>query len=370
VHHSTFEESMQAALQAQTHSGSRAQPGAGNPSGDHHVQLARVLAVGALLTAMSLASTAHAQDGAQPQQAGVSQSDPSPTPPPGDNPTPPPGDNPPVPRPITVKVSPQAGGPGTPVTISADVSGCTQPNSAKGTFGSAARPLTEQTVSGGQFTAHYRITNRDPVGVGRFRVVCDNANVGSTTFQVRSAPPVSVSVALSRRAGGPGTTVRITAEVRGGCDPADAFFQDRKGANRPATILRLTDRQLVATYTVSSNDAAGWGRFGVSCNMRTDRHRIGYATFQVRTQPPPPTSGPTPPSGGGDPNPPAGGGQVDYGNGGTIQLPDRIDTGQGGTADGTRHSGVDPLWLLPLAGLLLIAVALGLRLRQTSRRRP
>jgi hypothetical protein len=47
-------------------------------------KLARVLAVGALLTAMSLVSTAHAQDGDAPsQQAGITQSDPSQPQPPG-----------------------------------------------------------------------------------------------------------------------------------------------------------------------------------------------------------------------------------------------------------------------------------------------
>ena len=252
-----------------------------------------------------------------------------------------------------MKVSPLAGGPGTTVTVSADVSGCTQPNSAKGTFGSAARPLTGQAVSGGQFTAQYHVTERDPVGLGQFRVACDSAAPGVATFQVRSAPPVSVSVALSRRAGGPGTTVRITAEVRGGCDPADAFFQDRKGANKPATILRLTDRQLVATYTVSSKDAAGWGRFGVSCNMRTDRHRIAYATFRVLAA-----------TGGGT----GGAGPVDNPNN-PNQFPKRVDTGQGGTADGTGHDGLDPMLLVPAAGVVLIALAAGLWLRQTTARR-
>ena len=41
-------------------------------------KLARILAVAALLTAMSLGSSAHAQDGdVHSQQAGVTQSDPS-----------------------------------------------------------------------------------------------------------------------------------------------------------------------------------------------------------------------------------------------------------------------------------------------------
>lgn len=48
-------------------------------------KLARILAVAALLTAMSLGSSAHAQDGdVHSQQAGVTQSDPSQPQPPGE----------------------------------------------------------------------------------------------------------------------------------------------------------------------------------------------------------------------------------------------------------------------------------------------
>jgi hypothetical protein len=342
-------------------------------------KLARVLAVGALLTVMSLGSTAHAQDSdAQSQQVGVTQPAPTPDPSP-ETPPPPPSDPPPpppVPRAITMKVTPQAGGPGTTVTISADVSGCTQPNSAKGTFGSAARPLTGQTVSSGRFTAHYLVTERDPVGVGRFRVACDNANVGSHTFQVLRVPPPPrlgpVTVAVSPRAGRPGTVVTITAQTPGGCASPLAFFQDRKGwsvdnSARRAGIVASGDRQLVARYTITNNDV-GKDHFGVACDPDKPTRRVGYATFQVQPPPPPPTTGgPNPTFGGNQGNQ---GNQVDYGNGGTVQLPDQIDTGLGGTADGNRHSVLDLVWLLPLAGLLLIAVALGLRLRQTSRRRP
>lgn len=105
---------------------------------------------------------------------------------------------------------------------------------------------------------------------------------------------------------------------------------------------------------MSSKDAVGWGRFGVSCGRTTDSYRVGYASFQVLSQP---VGEPTPPN---DP-----GGPV-YHPKGPVQVPTQIDTGLGGTAD----RGLDPMLLLPAAGLLLIAVAVGLRLRQASRRRP
>jgi hypothetical protein len=159
--------------------------------------------------------------------------------------------------------------------------------------------------------------------------------------------------------------VTITAQVPGGCASAVAFFQDRKGwrisnSARRATIVASGDRQLVARYTIATNDTVGKGRFGVACDPGKPTVRVGYATFQVRAMGAN-NPGPTP-----IPTPPSGDNQVDYDNGGTVQLPDQIDTGLGGTAD----RGLDPVWLLLLAGLLLIAVALGLRLRQVSRRQP
>jgi hypothetical protein len=167
-------------------------------------------------------------------------------------------------------------------------------------------------------------------------------------------------VTLSSRAGGPGTTVKLIADVRGGCDPARAFFQDRKGwgvpgAAKPVTILRLTDRELVGQYTVSSKDAVGRGRFGVSCGMRTDNYRVGYASFRVRAL-------------GTGPGPGPGPGNLNHSDQ-TLQIPTQIDTGLGGTADGTSHRGLDPVWLLLPAGLLLIVVAVGLQLHQATTRR-
>jgi hypothetical protein len=358
-------------------------------------KLTRALVVGAMLAAMNLAgmTAAHAQSSASPSQpasgtpsqpAGATQPAPNP------NPNPPPNPGPGTPTPaavqLTVSASPGQGRPGTTVTLTADLSHCPQPPTASGEFRDHAgqiRPLTNAVIAmGPRFLAHYTITAQDAVGQGSFQVVClhDTTVVGRGTvnFQVlRVPPPVRlgpVTVAVSPHAGRPGTVVTITAQVPGGCASPLAFFQDHNGwgfsnSARRATIVTSGDRQLVARYTITNNDAVGKGRFGVACDPDKPTVRFGYATFQVQPPPPPPTSGHNPPV--GDPNPPPGGGQVDYRNGGTVQLPDQIDTGQGGTADGTHHSSVDPLWLLPLAGLLLIAVALGLRLRQaTGRRRP
>jgi hypothetical protein len=344
-------------------------------------KLARVLAIGALLTAMSLGSTAHAQDGDAPsQQAGVTQSDPSQPQPPGtpEDPGTTPSSTtttttttspaPQIPREIPVTGSSRQGRAGTTVTLSADLSRCPELTRASGVFldhSGGRRPLAGETVTRDlRLIAQYTVTARDAVGWGRFKVTCyrdtTTLGVGNFSFQVlpKLAPP-PVMVAVSPRAGGPGTTVKLSADVRGGCDPAVAFFQDRKGrrvsgAATPVTILRLTDRQLLAQYTVSSRDAVGSGRFGVSCGMRPDSYRVGYASFHVL---PGPVVEHKPPH---DP-----GGPV-YHPKGPVQVPTQIDTGLGGTAD----RGLDPMLLLPAAGLLLIAVAVGLRLRQASRRRP
>src|SRR4029453_13492593 len=149
VHHSNFEQSLHAALQGPDTVVARP---TGAPASQRETimsKLARILAVGVLLTAMSLGSAAYAQDGnAQSQPAGITQSDPSqpqdpgtPTDPaapqdpgPPQNPAPPqdpgatPGSTttstttttpPPVSRPkkLPVTVSPRAGRPGTPVPL-------------------------------------------------------------------------------------------------------------------------------------------------------------------------------------------------------------------------------------------------------------
>jgi hypothetical protein len=276
---------------------------------------------------------------------------------------------------------------GTTVAVDADLSHCPGATTVNGVFidhAGHSRPLTGQPITRGpRFFARYTVTAGDAVGPGRFQVECSHdATVvgrGTVNFQVLPVtppPPLGrVKVAVSPPAGRPGTVVTITAQTPGGCASPIAFFQDHKGMGvsnsaRRATIVTSGVGQLVARYTIANNDAVGQSRFGVACDPGKPTVRVGYATFWVQpqptqpTQPTRPTHPTTPPSAG--PTPPSGGNQVDYSNGGTIQLPDQIDTGQGGTAD----HGLDPVWLLPLAGLLLIAVALGLRLRQASRRRP
>ena len=345
---------------------------------------ARVLAVGALLTAMSLGSAAHAQTSGTPSQpASGTPSQPAEGSQPGSASATDPGSTttttapPPAVRRLPVTGSSRHGQVGTTVTLTADLSGCSQFTSASGLFldhAGRGRPLAGQTVTRDlRLIARYTVSARDAVGWGRFKVACyqdmTTIGLGNFSFEVRPAPslpprPIPVTVSVSPRSGRPGTTVTITADVRGGCDPAYAFFQDRKGwgvsaAAKGTTIVRVSDRQLVARYTITNNDAVGRGRFGVACDLRQNTYRIGYASFKVRShQAPIPPNGPDKPPTGGDP--------VNYGGDGTVQLPDQIDTGLGGTAD----RGHDPVWLLLPAGLLLIAAALGLRLRQVSRRRP
>jgi hypothetical protein len=391
VHHSTFEESMQAALQ-----GPDTQRVA-RPAGRRQTQqetimskLARVLAVGALLTVMSLGSTAHAQDGDAPSlQAGITQSDPSQPQPPGTpedpgTPTDPgtpvdpgttPGSttttttHPPVVRPtsLPVTVSPRTGGPGTTVIVRADLRGCQRPDSGHGFFQDADGRdvdglsiwLVSEHVSGGRrYTGRYRIANNDAAGLGQFGVVCDKSIVGFADFRVQpSRSPVPVRV--TPQAAGRGTTVKITAEV-GWCQRIHIWFYDSKadgltmagGAKPIAPQLPIEAGTVTASYTLTRKDAIGPARFRVVCGIDIDNARVGEASFRVLA-----------PNGGGtggddpvnDPNKPT-------------QLPKRVDTGQGGTADGTGHDGLDPMLLLPAAGLVLIALAAGLWLRQTTTR--
>ena len=88
------------------------------------------------------------------------------------------------------------------------------------------------------------------------------------------------------------------------------------------------------------------------CGLDLDNARVGQASFRVLA-----ANGQ--PSGGND--------QAANRNDDS-QLPNRIDTGQGGTAAGTSQGGLDIVRLLPVAGLLLISLAVGLWLRQTTAR--
>jgi hypothetical protein len=287
--------------------------------------------------------------------------------------TPQPQPSPPV-RPIRLRVSPRVGTPGTTVKLTADLAGCTRPGSAQGFFldrladgvDGASRRLAREHVTGGRwYSAQYLVTNQDAVGQGEFGVACDfnrpTATQGHATFRVQpSRSPVPVRV--TPQAAGRGTTVKITADV-GRCERLHIWFYDSKsdglteaGGAKPITPQRVTDAgRFTASYTLTRRDAIGPARFRVVCGLDIDNARVGEASFRVVA-----ANGQRP-----------GGDDQTANRNDRPQLPNRIDTGLGGTADGAGPGGPDPVVLLPAAGLLLIAVAVGLRLRQaTSRRRP
>jgi hypothetical protein len=98
---------------------------------------------------------------------------------------------------------------------------------------------------------------------------------------------------------------------------------------------------------VSREDATGPARFSVVCGLEDGTPRAGYATFQVRA------------SAGGTS---AGAGANNTNRTDRIQDPTQIGTELGGTAEG----GIDSVWLLLSVGLLLIALIVGLWLRQAT----
>jgi hypothetical protein len=370
-------------------------------------RLVRVLVASSVLVVLSLGSTAHAQDAEAPSQpAGVTQPAPTPDPPaenpPAENPPAqdppaqdppaqdppaqdppaqdPPAQDPPAqdpgtttttttttrppvarPKSLPVTVSPQAAVPGTTVTVRADLLGCLRPDSGSGFFQDAegrdvdglAKWLDSEGVSGGRwYTGRYRIAKDDAAGLGQFGVVCDKSIVGFANFRVLpSRSPVPVRV--TPQAAGRGTTVKVTAEV-GWCQRIHIWFYDSKseglteagGAKRIEPNLPVEAGTVTASYTLTRKDAIGPARFTVVCGTDIDHARVGETSFRVLG------------SGGGS------GGDDPTGNDRT-QLPKRIDTGLGPTADG----GIDPVWLLLPAGLLLIALAAALRLRQATTRR-
>ena len=351
-------------------------------------KLARILAISVVLTALSLGGVANAQEsGDPPTPGGVTQPDPQPTPDP--EPTPPDpeptADPEPTPTPETpttttrpevvrpkslpVTVSPGGGGPGTTVTLRSDLRGCTRPGSARGFFNEVhewdtdglSRRLVSEHVSGGRwYTGRYRIPNDIPAGLGRFAVMCDNGGsgfiFGFATFQVQpSRSPVPVRV--SPQAAGRGTTVKITAQV-GRCQRIHIWFYDSKsdglteagGARRIAPQTVTEAGTLTASYTLTRRDAIGPARFRVVCGIDIDNARVGEASFRVLA------SGAT-----------AGKSSSNRNDG--SQLPNRIDTGLGGTADDGGPGVLDPTRLLLPAGLLLIVVGAGLGLRQAARSR-
>jgi hypothetical protein len=260
-------------------------------------QLARVLAISVVLAALSLGGTAHAQESDDPPpQGGVTQPDPDPQPDPGTEQTPDPD-------------------PGTEHTPDPETQATPQ----------IQLPSEEPDPSDGIPDSW-----SEPVGPTRVRV--------------------------SPQAGGPGTVVTMVADIQGSCDTGISFFQDRRqvGTNESTRTTSgsydTKANRVVARYTVSSKDAVGWGRFAMSCDMRLDTYRVAYAKFRVL---------------GSDGT--AGKNTANRNDG--SQLPNRIDTGLGGTADDGGPGRPDPTRLLLPAGLLLIIVGAGLGLRQTARSR-
>ena len=185
-----------------------------------------------------------------------------------------------------------------------------------------------------------------------------------TSTSTPSPPPPRqpIRVTVTPPAGGAGTTVQLTAEV-GQCHRVYAWFYDSKsegltiaGGAKPIKPLRVTAAgRLTASYTLTRKDATGPARFTAVCGYPDGTARAGQASFQVRA----PGGGTG--AGSGDNNTNRNAANRTDGT----QIPTQIDTGLGGTADG----GIDPVWLLLPAGLLLIAVAAWLRLRQATARR-
>ena len=351
-------------------------------------KLARVLAVGALLTAMSLGSTAYAQDGdAQSQQAGVTQSDPSQPQPPGtpEDPGTPgsPGTTPgstttttthqPVVRPtsLPVTVSPRAGGPGTTVTLRADLRGCTRPGSARGFFNEVhewdtdglSKWLVSEHVNGGRwYTGRYRITDKIPAGLGPLRRDL-RQRPAKLHRRLRHLPGAAldstVPVRVTPQRAARGTTVKITAEV-GWCeqDPDTGSMTARPmGLPRPAGPMnhalqghRCRHRSPPATPSPARTHRPS-GSSDLLCEHHKPAIRLGQLPGPRRQQRwrlwrPRPDRQPQ-----WLPGP-----QPDR------HRPRRYRRRR-------QQGGLDPAWLLPAAGLLLIALAVGLRRRQTTVRR-
>jgi hypothetical protein len=277
-------------------------------------RLVRVLLVGVVLVALNLGSSAYAQDAETPsQQPGVSQSDPS------------------QPQPPATPTDP--GTPGNPAT--------------PGDPGTPADPGTTPSSPTATTPPSPTATTTPP------------------PVDQPESPPVTVprrvSVQVTPQAGGPGTVVRITAQV-GQCRYHYAWFYDSKadgltiaGGAKRIRPLRVTNGTLTASYTITNRDAPGPARFSVVCGHPDGTASSDTANFSVRGVP-------SAPQGGG--NQSGGGAKVNH-NDKRVQIPTQIDTGLGGTAD----RGLDPMWLLLSAGLLPIAVAVGIRLRQTTGRR-
>jgi hypothetical protein len=193
---------------------------------------------------------------------------------------------------------------------------------------------------------------------------------GPTTAPTRSTkptgggggPPGPVPVTVTPAAGGPGTVVRVAADIRG-CDLVHVYFYDRRsrgsgvnGGERPVSGLRVSGTRISATYTISTRDAVGAGRFGVLCNLNHEGFRQGYAAFQVR-------------SGSGSGGAAGGTNATNASTDVTAQAPDQTDSGVAGTtATIGDDGGFNLAWLLLPAGLLLLGLAVWLGMRWRAAR--
>lgn len=174
--------------------------------------------------------------------------------------------------------------------------------------------------------------------------------------------PRPVPVTVTPAAGGPGTLVRLAADIRG-CDLVHVYFYDRRsrgsgvnGGERPVSGLRVSGTRISATYTISARDAVGAGRFGVLCNLNHEGFRQGYAAFQVR-------------SGSGSGGAAGGTNATNATTDVTAQAPDQTDSGVAGTtATIGDDGGFNPAWLLLPVGALLLGLAVWLGMRRRSAR--
>jgi hypothetical protein len=93
-------------------------------------------------------------------------------------------------------------------------------------------------------------------------------------------------VTASPRAGRPGTTVTVRADLRGCTRPnsGHGFFQDAEGRDVDGLSIWLVSehvsggRWYTGRYRITNNDAAGLGQFGVVC----DKSIVGFTNFRVQ----------------------------------------------------------------------------------------
>ena len=167
----------------------------------------------------------------------------------------------------------------------------------------------------------------------------------ATTQQVSTKTP---KVTADPRSGRPGTKVWVEADGRA-CDttkPFEGRFLDREEwsggrVGQPLTVEHASAAGWYgASYTISDKDAVGTGRFVVQCTTADGEHLVGSASFRVRAAS----------SDSGDRTDDRTG-QTD--DSGSVQVPSRIDTGLGGTAEGADR-GPAIAWLaLPVSALLI-----------------